>query len=149
MKTLLKVKWAVLTVCVFMFSQSTAQIGSDESHSILKSEMVRSPLGEWTDNITENVTLMNDILQPHTPVLMSTDSRSKFLKIEFSNPDKERITLIITDSQNNIVSIKHFKCKRKLKIGMHKVNCDEFKVNIYHNDGGVMLASQQFRKNGH
>lgn len=148
MEAINKLKCILLTGCIFMFSPIVAQIGSDEA-PILKSEMVKSSLGEWTDNIADHVTLTTEQFIPHSPVLISTDSKSKFLKLEFSNPDKDRITLVISDSLNNIVSVKHFKCKRYVKIGMQKVNCDEFRVNIYHNQEGVIMASQQFRKNVH
>lgn len=122
-----------------------AQIGSDE-RSVMKSEMVKMPLGEYNDNNNDlNYALIST--RPHLPVFISTDTKTRQLKIELNEPDNDRLTIIISDAFNNKIISKVCKCKRCIKIGVNKIKCDTFKVNIYHKEGGFLLASQEIRKN--
>ncbi len=131
-------------VCLLFSSGMKAQIGSDDRF-IMKSEMSKMALGEFNDNNYDfNYALI--VARPHMPVLISTDTKTKHLKIEMNHPDNDQLTIIISDTHNQKILSRDCKCKGRMKLGLNKIKCDTFKVNIYHIEGGFLLASQEIRK---
>ncbi len=131
-------------ICIAFGLITNAQIGSDDG-LIMKSEMNKMAFGEFNDsNYDFNYALI--VARPHMPVLISTDTKNKHLKIEVNQPDKDQLSIIISDNQNNNIIKRDCKCKSSIRIGLNKVKCDTFKVNIYHIEGGFLLASQEIRK---
>lgn len=136
-------KKSLVIVCglVLYFFPLQAQIGDDEHTTILKSEMIKSPLGEINDN---DLNIMENKL--HNLVLISADAKTKHLKIEIVNPVNQKIKVKICDDLNNTIVCRNCKCKDRLIIGVRKVKTNCFRVNIY-NDAGVLIASQEIKKN--
>lgn len=137
-------RFGLTVICIVFGLGMNAQIGSEDG-LIMKSEMSRMSLGELNDNYYDlDYALI--VAKPHMPVLISTDTKNKRLKIEVNQPDKDQLLIIICDNHNNKIIKKDCKCKSNIRIGLNKVKCDTFKVNIYHIEGGFLLASQEIRK---
>jgi hypothetical protein len=133
-----------MAVCLFLSSGMKAQIGSDDRF-IMKSEMSKMAIGEFNDNYYDfNYALI--VARPHTPVLISADTKTKHLKIEMSHPDNDQLTIIVSDMHNQKILSHDCKCKARVKLGLNKIKCDTFKVSIYHIEGGFLLTSQEIRK---
>lgn len=144
MRNLVVRRLGLTVICIVFGLGMNAQIGSDDG-LIMKSEMSRMALSELNNNYYDlDYALI--VVKPHMPVLISTDTKNKHLKIEVNQPDKDQLSIIISDNQNNKIIKRDCKCKSSIRIGLNKVKCDTFRINIYHIEGGFLLATQEIRK---